>query len=369
MSLLNALLHQATVEKSPVAGTFELTARCNLSCKMCYIHNMSCDKSLRDTELSAAQWIDLAEQAKNSGTLLLLLTGGEPTLRSDFCQIYRACAERGFLLTVNTNGTLLTEEMFDLFREHPPLRMNVSIYGMSRDIYSSMCGSADAFDRVIENVKRLRAMGIGVQINFSLTPYNHNEIEKVCCFAKQIGATIQHASYMFPPVRSAAPCAEKSLRFTPEECAQEMFRFLRSDKSEQELRAICQAGLNAPPARTDDCGEVYDSVRCRAGRGSFWITYDGTMLPCGMMQSIAFSTLDGNFISAWEQLVKAFSKVKMPSGCVSCPDYERCDVCAAICYAENEDASTVPEYICRKNRAYRKLMSEFLQRSEDTQCN
>ena len=360
MPLIDALLHQATAQKCPISGTFELTARCNLSCKMCYIHNTSCDNASRDKELTTAQWIDLAEQAKNNGTLILLLTGGEPTLREDFCEIYRACAERGFLLTVNTNGTLLSDRIIEVFKKHPPLRVNVSLYATSESTYKSMCGNGNAFFRVCENLKRLRKLGIGVQINFSDTPYNRGELEKVYQFANGIGASVQHAAYMFPPVRTA--CHEPSVRFTPEECADEMFRFLKL--SQKDLTAYCRAKIDEPPVRTDDCGEVSDGVRCRAGRGSFWITYDGSMIPCGMLQNIAFSALSNGFEAAWKQLVAAFSEVKMPVGCTCCPDYHRCDVCPAICYAENGDFSVVPSYICRKNSAYRKLMADYFTETE-----
>ena len=360
MALIDVILHQGTVQKCPIAGTFELTARCNLSCKMCYIHDMSCDKALLSKELTTQQWIDLAEQAKSNGTLVLLLTGGEPTLRGDFCEIYRACAERGFLLTINTNGTLLNDRIFELFREHPPLRVNVSLYGMSENVYKIMCGNSDAFYRVRTNLKRLHEMGIGVQINFSATPYNRDEVEKVYRFANEIGAPVRPTAYMFPPVRSA--CKKSSLRFTPEECADEMFRFLKSSCTDPVN--YCRTKINEPPMRVDECGEVFDGVRCRAGRGSFWIAYDGSMLPCGMLQNIAFSTLTDGFEAAWKRIVEAFSEVKMPVGCTSCPDYDRCEVCPAVCYAENGDFSVVPNYICQKNSAYRQRMGDFLSETE-----
>ena len=367
MSLIDALIRNATHLKSPISGTFELTARCNLSCKMCYIHNMSCDSALKDAELTAEQWIEIAEQAKSNGTLVLLLTGGEPTLRKDFCEIYRACAERGFLISVNTNGSMLTEEMFALFHEHPPLRMNVSLYGMSKQAYQNLCGNGNVFDRVISNLERLHEMGIGIRINFTATPYNHGEIDAVYRFAQKIGAFVQHTAYIFPPMRTARPC-EQIQRFTPEEAAEVMVHYLRVCRNEEDFAAFCREKANEPVSRIDECGDITDSVRCRAGRASYWITYDGKMLPCGMIPTISTPVLSDGFSSAWSKTVEAFSAVKMPHGCLSCPEYERCDVCPAICFAECEDFAAVPHYICQKNRAYRELLAKYAQETEGSAC-
>ncbi|MGM9554160.1 MAG: radical SAM protein [Faecousia sp.] len=352
MSFIDALLYKAAQERSPIAGTFELTARCSLSCKMCYIHDAACEKAMEAQELSTQEWIDIADQAMAAGTLVLLLTGGEPMLRRDFPEIYRACAERGFLLTVNTNGTLFTPEIFDLFCEHPPLRVNVSLYAMRAEIYESLCGSGAAFARVLRHLRTLSRRGISIQINFTATPYNQQELAAVHAFAEEIGAAVHYTAYTFPPTRTLQTCSEPFRRFTPEQAAEATVEYLRITHSPEDFAAYCRKNLIQPPPRSDDCGEFSDGARCRAGRGSYWITYDGKMLPCGMLPGIAFSVPALGLLPAWKKTVEAFAAVKMPAGCVSCPDYARCEVCPAICFAENGGFSAVPEYICCKNRHY-----------------
>ena len=73
-------------EGIPVSGTFELTQRCNFNCGMCYVH----DCKQKTDPLSADDWLNLAQQAKDAGTVFLLLTGGEPLFREDFEKIYTA---------------------------------------------------------------------------------------------------------------------------------------------------------------------------------------------------------------------------------------------------------------------------------------
>jgi len=366
MSLVDLLISRATQTKQPISGTFELTARCNLSCKMCYIHNRDFDASIFKNELTTEQWIDIADQAAENGTLLLLLTGGEPTLRPDFCKIYRACAERGFLLTVNTNGTLLTDEMFELFKEHPPLRMNVSLYGACEETYAELCGHSAAFYSVVENIKRLRSLGVAVQINFSATPYNHHEAKAVYDFAQSVGAQMQHTAYMFPPTRTA--CQDCFQRFSPEEAALVMIEYMRLSHSSDDFSAYCKRMLSEALPRLDDCGNIYDGVRCRAGRAAFWVTYEGKMLPCGMIPNITSSVLELGFAQSWSNTVAAFSNVKAPEGCLSCEHYSRCDVCPAISFAEKHDLSAVPNYICEKNHAYRSALLSIVKKSEEESC-
>ena len=84
---IDFLTYKAAQAGIPLSGTFELTARCNLDCKMCYIHKKANDSLVKKSEMSAAEWIDVAT-AQKAGMFLLLVTGGEPFLRPDFFEMY-----------------------------------------------------------------------------------------------------------------------------------------------------------------------------------------------------------------------------------------------------------------------------------------
>ena len=82
---LSAYLHARACAKGiPLAGNFELTPRCNFNCRMCYVHLTPEEEQRRGTELTADEWLAIAEQARSQGMLFLLLTGGEPLVRTDF---------------------------------------------------------------------------------------------------------------------------------------------------------------------------------------------------------------------------------------------------------------------------------------------
>jgi uncharacterized radical SAM superfamily Fe-S cluster-containing enzyme len=91
----------------PLGGTFELTPRCSLKCKMCYVRLDPAQMDAIGRELTAREWISLASDAIKAGTVNLLITGGEPLIRPDFAEIYSALSQMGFIITLNTMPRLL----------------------------------------------------------------------------------------------------------------------------------------------------------------------------------------------------------------------------------------------------------------------
>ena len=107
---IDFLTYEAAQAGIPLSGTFELTARCILDCKMCYIHKKANDSLVKKSEMSAAEWINIARTAQKAGMFLLLVTGGEPFLRPDFFEMYDEFKSLGLSVSINTNGTLITEK-------------------------------------------------------------------------------------------------------------------------------------------------------------------------------------------------------------------------------------------------------------------
>ena len=129
---------KAARNRTPISGTFELTPRCNMNCKMCYVHQ----QYPKEQELSVAQWLAMGKEATARGMLFLLLTGGEPFLREDFADIYLGLRRLGLMVSVNTNASLLNDEILAAFRQAPPARVNVTLYGGSEQTYSTLCGNS-----------------------------------------------------------------------------------------------------------------------------------------------------------------------------------------------------------------------------------
>ncbi|HUO84715.1 MAG TPA: radical SAM protein, partial [Thermoanaerobaculia bacterium] len=104
------LMHRKVVQQRiPVTATLEVSRRCPLDCAHCYNNLAMDDAAARASELSFEEIRGILGQMSEAGVLWLLLTGGEIFARHDFLDIYRYAKRQGFLITLFTNGTMITE--------------------------------------------------------------------------------------------------------------------------------------------------------------------------------------------------------------------------------------------------------------------
>ncbi len=352
--------------KLPIGGTFELTPRCNFNCKMCYVHLTAQEQRARGEELTARQWLDLAQSVRDAGTVFLLLTGGEATIRPDFPEIYREIQKMGFILSLNSNGFLLDGELRRLLIDAPPTRVNVSLYGMSNEVYERLCGVA-AYDRVIDNVRALRRAGVDVRVTMSVTPDNASDMEQVMQEAKAIGAKVTASPYMFPPLRAHPERVGENFRFSPEEAGHFSAKFdslrFAPEILTRRLEALRSGvAVDAEDDASCDLTAAGEKLNCRAGITTFWASWDGALLPCGQMPEPSVKLENGNFAAAWETLREKTQELRLPRECSVCRMKHACQNCAAKSLCETGRTDRKPEYLCRMTRAY---LAEMLGEKEN----
>ena len=117
--LFQQIKEKAFEECRPIQATFELTPRCGMNCRMCYVHLQPGEipKVGRGRELTAKEWIRMGEQAQKAGVFSLCITGGDPLLHPEFETIWRALSRMGFRITLQTNAYSITEKIEKLFYE------------------------------------------------------------------------------------------------------------------------------------------------------------------------------------------------------------------------------------------------------------
>lgn len=343
-------LHAKSAAKgNPVSVTMELTSRCNFNCKMCYIHTADCNKS-KSEELTAAQWIEIGKQAKDAGAVFVLLTGGEPLIRSDFREIYTSLKRMGLVVSVNTNASLIDEEMMEFFKNDKPSRLNISLYGASEETYSSLCGG-EYYTTVLNNIKKLKEIGVQTVINLSITPYNCRDIEKIIEIAKSLEINIRATTYMYPPIRRLnAITGENPARFSAEEAARikAEYDLLYMGKEEFLKRAdiLKSGGAINYDACVDPTAEG-ENMKCRAGKSTCWINYKGQMSVCGMFGNEGYDVMKLGFASCWQKAKEERDKIKTPAECAGCKYKMVCPACAAVCKSEGGRFDKVPKYLCK----------------------
>ncbi len=349
--LTDYLYTKACYRRIPLNGTFELSPVCNFSCRMCYVRKTA--KEVRESQrgiLTLDDWRRIAREARDAGMLELLLTGGEPLLWPDFWTLYEELVDMGFLVSINTNGSLIDELAISRFRKRPPQRVNITLYGAGNETYKRLCSVDGVYSDVDRAIRGLADEGITVKLNCSLTPDNAEDIDMIVDYAKDKNLVLSVSTYMFPPVRRDPTKIGTNARFTPEESSRYMMRYLRRNRGEEKFQGYVKsilAGKGEPLGLESDCTDPVDgSIRCRAGRASFWVTWDGWMLPCGMMPEPKVDLKAQPFNEAWQQITEKTSEIKLSGLCDKCPSRDICHPCAAIAYAETGCFSEIPTYRC-----------------------
>lgn len=350
--MISSYLHSKGVAKGiPICGNFELTSRCNFNCKMCYVHSQKDQKGLLKRELTADQWLSIASDARDAGMIFALLTGGEPFIRKDFAKIYEEMSKMGVLLSINTNASLYDDEIRELFKKYPPSRINVSLYGGSEHTYQSLCENP-SYEKVIKNIKCMQEDHLQIRLNVTLTPYNIGDMKAIDEFSKAHDLHVKATTYMYPTIRLDGNIGTNPARFDAEESGKLMAAWDRLRESNEQFRMRAKKLCRMDDDSCDVEGNSQNNgVTCRAGRSSFWLTWDGKMLPCGMMDVPPVYVLKNGFTSAWEKVRQITKEICLPAECASCGQREVCSVCAANVKAETGVFDTKPEYICRLTNA------------------
>lgn len=348
------LYRKATAAGTPLSGTFELTPVCNMDCKMCYVRLSRQEQEAIAPLADASQWLELGKQARDAGMLYLLLTGGEPFLYPGFRQVMEGLHKMGLLISLNSNGTLINEETVAWLKTCPPMRINISLYGASNETYSRLCGNPAGFTQVSNAIRLLQDAGIAVKLNCSLTPHNVRELPEMVAFAKKNNLILQVATYMFPPVRKNHTMTGQNDRFSPEDAA---YYMAYADYLTLGEEAFLSQNEDMPlPSDPDaDCTGVGDGIRCRAGRCSFWVTWQGNMTPCGMFPCEGSpNVFHCSFESAWAEVKNFTAGIRLPGVCSGCPTKDYCRACGAMVITESGCFDQIPQYRCDMMHAYPK---------------
>src|SRR5437879_1787346 len=139
-------------ERYPLACQWEITCRCNLRCVMCYTDCFNRPDKIRE-ELSTDEILRIMDEIHEAGCLDLCLTGGEPLARKDFLDIYAYAKQKGFLVTVFTNGTLLTKTIADYWVCFPPSMIEISFHGLIQQSFERITQGPWSYERCLAGIR------------------------------------------------------------------------------------------------------------------------------------------------------------------------------------------------------------------------
>lgn len=360
------LLERAKQTRMPANGSIELLPLCNMNCDMCYVR-LSRDEMERKGRLRTAdEWLKIGRQMQEAGVLFLLLTGGEPFLFPEFRKLYLGLRKMGMILTINTNGTLIDEDLAAFLGKNKPRRVNITLYGTDDETYEELCHYPGGFEKTMNGIRLLREHGVDVKIGGSLTKANLDDLDRLLDLGDELGIPVRVDTYMMPAVREREKTYDLQARLNPEEAARARIHALKREMGPELFpqyvqQEVCLAEHMEP-------GEaVPGRMACMAGQCSFTINWQGEMRPCVMLSEPAVSVFDAGFRAAWDRIVEETGKIRLSAKCSACRLRHLCRTCAASALLEAGSYDSVPEYMCRYAEESLRLLKIEWERQQDGQ--
>jgi pyrroloquinoline quinone biosynthesis protein E len=168
----------------PYTLVAELTYRCPLRCLYC--SNPVDFANTRD-ELTTAQWRRAFSEAAELGVVQLHLSGGEPMLRDDLCELIAHARACDLYTNLITGGTLLDEDKLRRFRDAGLDHIQLSIQGAAMGVAEKVAG-VRSHRKKLEVARLITAMGFPFTLNVVIHRLNIAEVPELIRLAAELGA-------------------------------------------------------------------------------------------------------------------------------------------------------------------------------------
>jgi radical SAM protein with 4Fe4S-binding SPASM domain len=331
-----AMLSRLNGRRHPLGGMFELTDRCNLACVHCYINQPAGNRAVQAAELTTSQVVGLLDQVADAGCLFLLFSGGEILLRPDFPEIYRHALQRGIIVSLFTNGTLLTARIADMLADWRPRSIEITLYGATAQTYEKVTQVPGSYAHCLRGIKLLQERSLPLSLKTILMTANRHELPGMVALAGQLGTPFHYDGILWPRLDGSQNPFEYQLSLS------ELIDLDRQDPERQrEWSKLVQAISGNKKVRNE---YIYS---CGAGMRSFHIDSAGRMSICTMSRGTTYDLQQMRFQAAWEQLGE-LRKIKrqMNTACQSCTIGGLCLQCPGWSQAVHGDNETPVEFVC-----------------------
>jgi len=348
---------------------WETTRNCNLSCIHC---RASATQGSFSGELDTNASYRLMDQIALVAKPIIILTGGEPLLRTDIFDIATYGTDKGFRMVMAPNGTLITEGIVKQMADAGIQRISVSLDGATRESHDRFRGVDGAFEGALRGIRLAKSAGMEFQINTTITKTNLHEIETIQELAVELGAVAHHIFLLVPTGRGkyivdqeiTAAEYERTLNWFYDQqgktllqlkatCAPHYYRILRQ-RAKQDGKSIT--------FKTHGMDAV--TRGCLGGTGFCFISHRGIVQPCGFLDVNCGDVTRTSFADIWNRsdIFLSLRKVDNLKGkCGVCEFNKVCGGCRARAYeatgdflAEEPLCSYQPHLLRKEEREIRK---------------
>lgn len=314
--------------KTPIQGTFEITPRCNFNCRMCYVH-LPVDQIVQyGKELTAKQWLVLGKQAVDMGVLSLCITGGDPLCHPEFKEIWEGLSQMGFQITLQTNASLINDEILDLLDLYPPEMVKITLYGSNDLFYEEVCRIKEGFTKTNAGIQALKSRGHRIQLVTTFIQQNRDDAQNIQEYAKVNQLPWYFSASCYPSLRGAQSEALQ--------CAIHIW-------DEKNIEQTSKLWNKMKPMVNDIPAKL-----CSGYRTSFNISWNGYMRFCLLVNEPDISVLNQPLQNCWQQMQDYLEKLRWPEECYDCDYKYKCKRCLAHLACFSGGLNKINKEYCNK---------------------
>jgi radical SAM protein len=288
---MNELKYQySDFAHSPLMFYYEVTQACDLVCKHC---RASAQPSSHPEELSHEQSRALIDQlATFPRPPVLVMTGGDPLKRPDLFELIRYAKSIGVQVALTPSATpLATKEKLKEARDAGVARLGISLDSCDAATHDSFRGWEGSFDRTMTMMDNALDLGMGVQVNTTVTRRNIDQLDAMADLLAPRGIAMWSVFFLVPVGRGW-----EEQRITPEEYEQVFERLwhhaqhqpyaIKTTEAPHYRRYVLQQQGN-PQLKPQDPSSP--SVGHRAplgagdGKGIMFVSHKGEIYPAGFL--------------------------------------------------------------------------------------
>ena len=187
---------------------WETTAGCNLSCVHC--RRLDVAQELMKNDLPTEQARAMIDDVANFAQCILVFSGGEPLMRPDVFELAVHARQRGLIIALATNGTMIDPAMAGRIAEVGFHRVSISLDGADAATHDAFRQLPGSFEQALAGARHLHDAGVSTQINCTIAKHNADQLGDVLRLAESIHADAMHY-FLLVPVGCGEEIAEDQM--------------------------------------------------------------------------------------------------------------------------------------------------------------
>lgn len=343
----------------PILGEAALTYRCNERCRFCYAgcgpegqaaasgEDPATGAAAR--ELSTDEWKRIIRVFKEEAKIpFFSFTGGEPLLRGDLEELAAYAVSLGLRVNLITNGSLASPERAASLKASGIDTAQVSLESPDPAIHDALCGVDGAWERTVSGIAALRAAGVAVQTNSTLTALNRASLLRLPLFLASLGVE-RFSMNLFIPAGRGLTADELFVSYTDVGAVVDAVR-----------KAAHEAGRTffwyspTPYCLYNPVAKGLGNKSCAAVDGLVHVNPKGEILPCSSWPKSLGSLLERSFGDIWFSERGSFFKHKhfASAECASCSTFVACQGACPLYWAYAGRGELERSRLCRTSSAF-----------------